>query len=240
MILDDVVLLAARTSRSQAYVQALVAADLLPARVVLLGDTTPLPPATGHGCTWQDLLLPDLSESIDATCARAGITLVHCRSTDVGSDEVALALQSVPARLVVFSGPPGQIVPDAVLRRSGRFLHLHSGWLPQYRGSTTLYYALLDGEDPAVTALYLDASIDTGPVIARRTYPKPPAGMDVDRVYDAAIRADLLVRVLRQHADDGAAEASLQQDPHEGTTYYVIHPVLKHLALLSLASEPSA
>jgi methionyl-tRNA formyltransferase len=63
--------------------------------------------------------------------------------------------------------------------------------------------------------------------------------MDVDRVYDAAIRADLLVRVLRQHADAGAAEASLQQDPNEGTTYYVIHPVLKHLALLSLASEPS-
>ena len=239
MILDDVVLLAARTARSQTYIQALVAVGLLPGRVVLLGDASPLPPATCHGGTWQDLLLPDLAESVEATCARAGIPLVRCRSTEVGSDEVAQALQSASARLVVFSGPPGQIVPDAVLRRSGRFLHMHSGWLPQYRGSTTLYYALLDGQDPTVTALYLDASIDTGPVIARRRYPKPSAGMDVDRVYDAAIRADLLVRVLRQHADAGAAEASLQQDPNEGTTYYVIHPVLKHLALLSLASEPS-
>ena len=43
MILDDVLLLAAPTSRSQAYLQALVAHDMLPGHVVLMGDQRPKP-----------------------------------------------------------------------------------------------------------------------------------------------------------------------------------------------------
>lgn len=234
--LAGVVLLAAQTARSQAYIQALAAAGLRPESVILLGED-PSPAAAAAPARWQDLLLPDLGETVAATCARAGVPVVRCPGADVNAEATVQALRDARAQVVIFSGSAGQIVSQRVLELGPRFLHLHSGWLPEYRGSTTVYYALLNGDAPAVTAIFLDASIDTGPVIARQAYPRPPRGMDVDRVYDAAIRADLLVRLMRGYAETGALEATGAQQPEQGTTYYVIHPVLKHVALLSLQGE---
>lgn len=234
--LPGVVLLAAQTARSQAYIQALCAAGLRPESVILL-DEDPAPAAAAGPARWQDLVLPDLGETVAATCARAGVPVVRCAGADVNADATVQALREAQAGIVIFSGSAGQIVSQRVLELGPRFLHLHSGWLPEYRGSTTLYYALLNGDPPAVTAIFLDASIDTGPVIARQAYPRPPRGMDVDRVYDAAIRADLLVRLMRGYAGSGTLEAAEAQRPDHGMTYYVIHPVLKHIALLSLQGE---
>lgn len=239
MRLESVALLAAPTTRSQAYLQALVAHDLRPERVIALGDAgSDNVSAASTERAWNGIALPDLGESLAATCVRAGIPVVPCAAQSVNAEEVVLALDRIKPRLVIYSGYGGQILGDRILGSAPQFLHMHSGWLPQYRGSTTLYYALLNGEDPGVTAIVLDRQIDTGPMVARRHYPKPASGMDVDRVYDAAIRADLLVRVMADYARAGELPAIGPQDPAEGVTYYVIHPVLKHLAILSLGGAP--
>ena len=68
-----------------------------------------------------------------------------------------------------------------------------------------------------------------------RHYPPPPGGFDVDYKYDRAIRADLLVEVLRSYGAEGALSPIPNTGP--GRTYYVIHPVLKHIALLSQEVE---
>lgn len=238
MRLEKVILLAAHTARSQAYIQTLVARDLLPNAVILLAPaengsaartTTPL--------SLPDLVAPDLGESVQATCARAGISVIDVDTRDVNSPQVAQAIADQHSDVVVYSGYGGQIVADHVLASGPVFLHMHSGWLPDYRGSTTLYYALLNGDAPAVSALLLDKHIDTGPVVARRQYPVPPAHIDVDSVYDAAIRADLLARVLQQYATSGQLHGEQQHAGAQEAPYYVIHPVLKHLALLSLNSR---
>ena len=60
--------------------------------------------------------------------------------------------------------------------------------------------------------------------------------MDVDLIYDGAIRADLLCQVMVQHIEQGQLIPMANQDPEIGRTYYVIHPVLKHMALLSIGA----
>ena len=80
----------------------------------------------------------------------------------------------------------------------------------------------------------LDRNIDTGPIVARRRYPKPRAGIDIDRIYDPAIRADLLVQVMSDYVNNGCLVPLEQQAPEKGVNYYVIHPVLKHLAIRAL------
>lgn len=238
MRLDKVIMLAAHTARSQAYLQTLVARDLLPAAVILLAPPEKAsPPRASTRLSLPDLVAPDLGESVPATCARAGIPVIHVDTPDVNSAQVVQAIANCQADAVIYSGYGGQIVADHVLASGPVFLHMHSGWLPDYRGSTTLYYALLNGDPPAVSALLLDKHIDTGPVVARRQYPVPPAHIDVDSVYDAAIRADLLARVLQEYAASGQFQGEQQQAPAGTAPYYVIHPVLKHLALLSLASK---
>lgn len=235
--LNGVVLLAAQTARSQAYIQALVANGLYPEKVILLGDTPSLSQDCATNTSWHDVLLPNLAESITQTCNQAHIEIIQCNSVDVNSDECVNYISEAKPSAIIYSGVGGQIVSERTLASAPKFLHMHSGWLPQYRGSTTLYYALLKKELPGVTALFLDRTIDTGPVVAQRHYPMPPSDIDVDRVYDSAIRADLLVGVLRNYINTGEFVSLFNQHAEEGDTYYVIHPVLKHLAILSLKKD---
>lgn len=240
MVLDGVVLLAAPTPRSQAYVQALLANDLKPSLVILLGaECSPASPMTGGLSEWEGVALPDLSESVSLSCMRARVPLRHCLDGDVNSPEALALLSEVAPRVLIYSGVGGRIVAPAVLDLGRQVLHLHSGWLPDYRGSTTIYYALLNGDVPGVSALMLDPGIDTGPLVARKRYSRPPFGMDIDNLYDSAIRADLLVQVMRDYHITGSFSRVTVQNPAEGATHYVIHPVLKHLALLSLPPPSS-
>jgi methionyl-tRNA formyltransferase len=192
---------------------------------------------SNEGTFWNGLLLPQLDEPLGKTCERAGIPLMHCDSKDVNDARTVQTVRQIAPKIVIYSGYGGQIVGESMLGCS-LFLHMHSGWLPTYRGSTTLYYALLRGDDPGVTALILDRTVDTGPMVARRRYPKPYRGMDIDHVYDSAIRADLLVQVMAAYGEQGHLPTIGHQAAAEGTTYFVIHPVLKHLAILSLEPEP--
>jgi methionyl-tRNA formyltransferase len=236
MGLEGVVLLAAPGPRAKAYLQALVTRGLAPALVVIMGgspDQTPSSPP--H--EWQKIFFPDPGESLLTTCGLARIPYIQCPATSVNDPELLQTLAAIEAQLVIYCGPGGQLAGDALLSLGPPFLHLHSGWLPDFRGSTTLYYALLEGQLPGVTAFFLDRTIDTGPVLARRQYPRPPAGMDVDRCYDPAIRADLLVQVMREFSVRGSIHGGETQPATSGRTYYVIHPVLKHIALLSLETE---
>jgi methionyl-tRNA formyltransferase len=233
--LDGVALLAAPTARSQAYLQVLVANDLYPEHVITMGSAESLDYTDAAGDKiWEGITLPNLGESLTTTCTRAEIPVVACRAQNVNSDEVVLAVREAMPKIVIYSGYGGQIVGEEMLRSGPQFLHAHSGWLPEYRGSTTIYYSLLHGEDPGVTALILDRNIDTGPIVARRRYPKPRAGIDIDRIYDPAIRADLLVQVMSDYVNSGCLVPLEPQAPEKGVNYYVIHPVLKHLAIRAL------
>jgi len=238
MQLDGVVLLAAHTARSQAYLQALIANDLYPGQVILFGKERPVEiERNARLVSWQGVDFPDLGESLLQGCKRAGISVTSCSADDVNAEEIAQCVSNFAPRIVIYSGVGGQLVSEHLLGLGPRFLHMHSGWLPRYRGSTTLYYALLEGELPGVTALFLGREIDTGPVVTKRHYPRPPIDIDLDQIYDSAIRADLLVRVMREYAHSGVLPAVEHQNPEEGVTYYVIHPVLKHLAILSLSTS---
>ena len=238
--MPDTVLLACDSARSRAYIQAMCHFGMPPSHVFMMGLENDRPPdASSDQRLWNGLLLPDLAEPVAASCARAGIGVTRLPERDVNADATVEALAGMSADLVVYSGVGGQIVSERALTAGPRFLHMHSGWLPDYRGSTTIYYAILNGDLPGVTSILLDPGIDTGPVVLRQTYPMPEAGMDVDLVYDAAIRADLMCRTLARFSRAGSVDFQFVQSADEGRSYFVIHPVLKHIALLSLGKDRS-
>lgn len=237
MQLNDVILLAAPTSRSQAYLQTLASQQLLPAHVVLMGDEN-ITTQQAHAINdFHGINLPDLTQSIASTCEEHAVSLIKVDTHSVNSPMIAEIIKQLTPKIVIYSGFGGQIVSRDTLNMGAVFLHMHSGSLPFYRGSTTLYYALLNNDKPSVTAILLDPEIDTGPIIAEKQYPLPIAGMDIDRIYDSAIRADLLLQVMNDYSKTGELTAKNMQNKDEGNTYYVIHPVLKHIAMLSLVKQ---
>ena len=56
----------------------------------------------------------------------------------------------------------------------------------------------------------------------------------MDHFYDSAARSRVLVSSLKQVIDGWPDEINCEeQDSKKGKTYYVIHPVLKHLAIMN-------
>lgn len=227
-------MLAARTSRARAYVEALVRAQLRPECLILFGDERCPPLEEAPAAYWPRHIKPlSLQTSIEDWAAHAQWSIEQIDADNVADLVVLEVLRRHAGKLVIYAGAGGQLVPAPLLAISP-FLHIHSGFLPDYRGSTTLYYSLLEESRCACTALLLDSSIDTGAIVSRRHYPAPSAQLNVDHCYDGAIRADLLLRVMRSYLRHGVLPQAKSQVA-QGRTYYVIHPLLKHLALLSLS-----
>ena len=72
---------------------------------------------------------------------------------------------------------------------------------------------------------------------SRKRYSAPTLNTDIDHVYDNQIRADLLSKTIIDCMQHERFDKEIIQNKEDSTTYYVIHPLLKHLAILSLESE---
>ncbi len=77
------------------------------------------------------------------------------------------------------------LLPDELIALAPRgAVNVHGGLLPEYRGGHVMNWAIVNGErETGVTLAYLDAGIDTGPVIAQRRFPIE-AGDDAASVRD--------------------------------------------------------
>ena len=235
--LGGILFLAANTPRSQAYAQALVGRGVKLSNVILFDRPGAVQPGKADLPQRPDIPtavpLPDPAITLMQSLTQLTDRLLRIEVDSVNDATVVAAVTGLRPELVIYSGYGGQLVSPALLSLGPPFLHAHSGWLPDYRGSTTVYYSLLAGEGCGVSVIQLVPVIDQGPIVARRRYLPPPQGVDIDYFYDSAIRADLMAQVVtdwdkNRRLDEVAATSS-------GADYYVIHPLLKHLALLGLA-----
>ncbi len=191
-----------------------------------------------------NLFLPTLSRPLLEDLYSLCDTIDFISTDDVNSNSILDCVGKAAgdgAQMVIYSGIGGQLVKPDLLDMGLPFIHAHSGLLPRFRGSTTIYYSMLERRDCAVSVIQLNRDIDQGPILLQQVYPLPPFGIDIDNVYDPAIRADLLVRFLCQ-SDSTEKLISSETVTHESeipTDYYVIHPVLKHLAILLTADSPA-
>lgn len=215
--------LGADGARARAYLDLMIAGDMVPSTVVLLGDDAPAPARP------TDLF--DATTTAATRAERAGARLVRLPGADVNAPRSCAEMARLEEDIVVFCGPPGALVRPPLFATGKRFLHAHPGRLPDFRGSTPMYYSLLAEGRLEVTALFLDASIDTGAIVGRATFAPPEDRSTLDHAFDPFMRASLLARVLTERARTGAFNEQAQTV--EGETYFVIHPLLKHIAILA-------
>ena len=233
-------LIAADTSRSRAYLAAMERRGLLPAWVLLLDADTPaaMPgQATAGGANavadraWPEADF-DPAAPLRPWLARLGLSYAVSGSRDINDPSVVTVIARAVPHVLVYSGYGGALLRDAVLATGKRFLHVHGGYLPDFKGSTTNYFSLLAEGAMGASAIFLTPEIDCGPVIRRRRFAPPALRTRIDHVYDSAARARILVDTLAAWRRDGDWIFELS-DNSGGDTYYIIHPVLKHLAILS-------
>jgi methionyl-tRNA formyltransferase len=237
LILDEIGLLAVDSYRTKSYIHQMIVRQVLPAYVIYMDDemhvNSESRSVNNHSeQTTNDVNVFDSDMCITQVLSDNDIPYQIVSTTDPNSEEVLELVQDASQSIFVYSGPGGVILSDRILSTGKKFVHVHPGIVPYYRGSTTLYYSLLNDGNCGATVFYMDTQIDTGPVIMKRSYPAPDDRTTIDTQYDPLIRAKLLVDVLQEYARMGTLPSE-PQNTHMGETYFIIHPVLKHLAILS-------
>lgn len=232
-VVADTGIILAPTFRSRAYVQRLAQSGIAPAVALFL----PGPEPNWDGEDTVDVSLSDdgivfsfqPGVAASETIRSSGVPSIVFPDGDINGEGCRSVLSTQKVSTYIYSGTGGSILSKQTLSQGMSFLHVHGGYAPAYRGSTAFYYSILRERRFGATALWLNEGIDTGPIILRKSFPLP-SGIDIDCVYDPATRAELLTEVLETKLSSGEfPKASLANEP--GETYFVIHPVLKHLAL---------
>lgn len=140
--------------------------------------------------------------------------------------EVQARLALVQAEVMVVAAY-GLILPQAVLDLA-RFgcLNIHASLLPRWRGAAPIQRALLAGDaETGVCIMQMEAGLDTGPVMLRRSFPidaLDTAASLHDRL--AALGADLIVDAL------SGLPLAAEPQASEGITY--AHKIEKAEALI--------
>jgi methionyl-tRNA formyltransferase len=237
--LEDVCLVAANTARTKAYIQILSGGGIKlnkccilssePENLFLEKERRPSL-REGEGAPYFDK-----GEPLVVTLERNGTPFEMILSNNINDDAAVKRLRGVKEKYIIYSGFGGQLLKPRLFETGKKFLHVHAGRLPEYRGSTTIYYSLLMENRCWASAIFLTPEIDGGNVVAASSFPPPPPNVDIDYIYDPYIRAMVLKKALEEYVKNGEF-VERRQEPEKGNTYYVIHPVLKHIALLKMES----
>ena len=181
----------------------------------------------------EKLFLPDFTENIETTFKNNNWHFDKVNDVDVNSENVLKGLAKIKSDIVVFAGYGGQLLKEKHFESGLHYLHMHPGKLPTERGSTTIYYSILNQRKITVTAFYMTKKIDAGENVLFSEYPVPARGVDIDLWLDNVIRADCFIKALKEICKGEKSKVSVS----ESEEYYVIHPVLKHVAILSLKNK---
>jgi len=170
-------MVAADTSRSRAYLQSLAGHDLLPNYVLVLEDITDesLPGQLDnfqlgrHGehvavideC-WSEAHF-DLTQPIKILLGEKNIPYEVFKSTDINDPSIVTAIRGRPESVFIYSGFGGVLLRKDVLATKKKFLHVHGGYIPEFKGSTTNYYSLILENTLGASAIFLTEEIDGGP-----------------------------------------------------------------------------
>lgn len=152
------------------------------------------------------LVHPDRDDDEVAVAAReAGLPVEAPADVNAAASTARIAALAPDA--VVLAGY-GRIVREPLLSLAPHgCLNLHAGKLPRYRGSSPLNWALINGErEFTLSVTQVDAGVDTGDVLAERTFPIGPSDTIADLHATAtAVFPDLLLEVL-ERIENGTLE----------------------------------
>jgi methionyl-tRNA formyltransferase len=167
----------------------------------------------------------EISKSVKEILIENELDFNEFNFIDINSKKLIDFLKTLELDYIIFTG--GGILRSEILNINSKFVHFHPGITPFYKGSTCFYYSILNENKCGVTAFIMDEKLDTGEIICQKEFSKPNHEF-IDDVYDPHIRSELLIELFKKRFLENHFE---ENKLNEGETFYVIHPILKHIAI---------
>ena len=177
---------------------------------IKLGKTLKAPPYSNNYIS--GVFNADLSIPIEKSLKNLSKEIKTISSGTINCKIVEDYIIQQNPNLIIYSGFGGEIVSNQLIKIGVPFLHLHAGFLPTFRGSTTIYYSLLKTAKCGVSAIILSSNIDAGNIIATKYYDPPNCICNLDYEYDSAIRSNLLIEVLNKYYRNNYKLSSVSQE----------------------------
>lgn len=238
MILEEFALLASDTARTKAYLQAMIFEEKYPKICIVYSDyiLQMQEDAKSYRKNTGDEKYFDIDMPILYSLEKAEIPYILVDNKDINSERMKHVIQGLEQIYLIYSGYGGYILKSHLFRLNKKYIHVHAGLLPQYRGSTTIYYSYLQEKIFGATAIFLSEGIDEGEIIVQETFSVPEKQVDIDYIFEPYIRSKVLIKVIDQYLEKGKLIGRPQMKS-EAETYFIIHPVLKHLAMLAIEKK---
>jgi len=235
--------------RSRAYIGALINLGIKPAWAFVVNYTSHDP--SGQ---FVKTALFDNDTQIVNTLEKYDIQHIKVTTDNIKNPTVISMFELCEMEYIVYAGPPGAILKEKYFRNPKiKFIHVHPGSLPEYKGSTPMYYSLLETGTICATSLFLSEELDSGEIILSKEFKLSLEEVkNMDFITDPWIRSivlsetiasmidhkkGLLIKCCPEFSDVVNNDVANQGRGVKGTTYYVIHPVLKHAAVLAFSHK---
>tara|TARA_A100001015_G_scaffold147013_1_gene162995 strand:- start:2294 stop:2941 length:648 start_codon:yes stop_codon:yes gene_type:complete len=211
----DFQIIISNTPRSLSYLKYLKAFKFEPKKIIYL----------------DNLLKNDKSRSVlfKKKFFFPSITIKKFKSRTI-SKNVSDFILKQKEKYFVYSGYPGEIIKNNKVLKLKKIIHCHPGKLPDYKGSTTIYYSLIKERKIYCSTIILNKKLDSGKILFKKKYPWPKKLNDIDSVYDNYIRSMNLIHVIKNFKKIRLTK----QKGRKILPYYVAHPLLRSAVLHNL------
>ena len=177
----------------------------------------------------NDLWAFDPNESIETTLIKNNLAYEEIDVISINDPKVIPFLANTKVDNLIYSGAGGIILNKELFGLGINFIHSHGGLLPSYQGSTCNYFSIIKENIIAASVILMNENIDDGPIIHVIKLIPNFDKTKIDHYYDPLIRAIALVKAFEINPTLNKLEL---KKSHQNSMYYVIHPVLKHIAIL--------
>lgn len=242
--MKEIALILTDTSRSRVYFSMLIKNKLIPKYILYLKDTKKKFSFGNQNIHDYNKRKINLSKSfkklnikaiihLDEEIKKLNIEYDIFSTTNIHNKKIMNKLKSRKEKIFIYSGYPGVILNKEILEIKKLFLHVHGGYLPKYKGSTTNYYSILKENKIGATSIFMSNKLDSGPILLRREFVPPKQKEMMDHLYDNYFRAKVLVETLNTiFKNSKILKNSKKTIKSKSDIYFVIHPVLKHISIL--------
>ena len=149
------------------------------------------------------------------------------KSNTINTPEIKKYILKELKNIIIYSGISGDIIKDKNLLIKKKFIHSHSGKLPEYRGSTTIYYSYLIEKNIYCSTIILNNKIDNGLILYLKKYSIPKEISKIESDYDNLIRIKNIIYCLKNYKK----LIIKKQKKIYKNNFYIMHPVLRAITL---------
>jgi len=151
----------------------------------------------------------------------------HIKTNTINSKKIEkFFLKNKIKKPLIYSGYPGEIIQNDFLLKKN-LIHFHSGDLPLFKGSTTIFYSILMKKKITVTCFKMKKGIDEGKILYKKRFNIPKNKKTLNSSYDDKIRAETMIEFLK----NGKKNYKNTIKSKYFDTYYVAHPLIRGIAI---------